>query len=125
MKASKPWNLSADTSKATFGESVYYQTDYRYGVELPDQDTLGLIAGNPPNGSLMPLPYSPEKAWCVFVESRISSDNSPDGEETISLVLIGLHQDLYNADIILHETYAGSQDQKTHKILESIGCEYP
>jgi hypothetical protein len=125
VKASKPWNLSADMSKATFGESVYYQTDYRYSVELPHQDTLGLIAGNHPNGSLMPLPYPPEKAWCVFGESRINPDNSPDGAETTSLVLIGLHQDLYNADIIIHETYAGSQDQVIEKILESIGCEFP
>jgi hypothetical protein len=125
VKASKPWNFSADMSKVTFGESMYYQTAFRYGEETPDQDTLAIHPGEPPSGGLSPLPFPPEKLWCVFFENNINSENSLPAEETTTLVLIALHQDLYNADIIIHEVAAGSQDQTIDKIVASIGCELP
>ena len=124
MVASKPWNFNVDMSKVTFGESAYYQTDFRYGEELPDQDTLDLIPGDAPSGSLMPLPFPPEKLWCVFVENIIGTKSGFDSRERTELVLVALHQDLYNADIIIHETVAETPIAMEEIIVE-IGCEIP
>lgn len=126
MVASKPWNFSADMSKVTFGESAYYQTDYRYGKEPPDQDTLDLIPGDAPSGSLISIPFPPEKLWCVFIETTArDTEGSLDGRERPELVLVALHQDLYNADIIVHEVDAESPELDMEEIVAEIGCEMP
>ncbi len=123
MTASRPWNFNADISKATFGESAYYQTDFRYSEESPDQDTLDLIPGGAPSGSLMPLTFPPVKLWCVLIENTIGTENSLDRQEHTELVVVALHQDMYNADIIVHETVVELSEIGMEEMVVIIGCE--
>jgi hypothetical protein len=125
VKASKPWNFNADMSRVSFGESVYYQTDNRFGKGPPDQDTLDLIPGDSHSGNLRPIPYPPEQVWCVYLEHKINAKDSVSSSDHARLVLIGLHQDLYNADIIIHEVPAGSKDKEIDVIGAFVGCERP
>jgi hypothetical protein len=122
IAATKPWNYNADMSKASFGESAYYQTDFRYGETPPDQNTFDLIPGDAPNGSLMPLPFPPDKVWCVLVENVTEKESSYNGQGKAELVLVALHQDLYNADIVTHET---DVEPLEFDIAARIGCEFP
>ena len=125
MAASKPWNFNADMSKVSFGESAYYQTDNRYGEEPPDLDTLDLMPDDAPSGSLMPLPFPPEKLWCVFIKKTMDTESSFDGQVKTELVLVALHQDLYSADIIIHEIVAQSPEVDMEEMVLRIGCEIP
>jgi hypothetical protein len=122
IAAGKPWNYNADMSKASFGESAYYQTDFRYDETSPDQDTFDLILGDAPSGSLMPLPFPPNKVWCVIIENAADKQSSFDGQGKVELVLVALHQDLYNADIVIHETHV---KPPAFDIAARIGCEIP
>jgi hypothetical protein len=122
IAATKPWNFYANMSKASFGESAYYQTDFRYDVTSPDQDTFDLIPGDAPSGSLMPLPFPPDKVWCVLIENTTDKESSFDGQGKAEMVLVALHQDLYNADIVIHETDVEPQE---FDIAARIGCEFP
>jgi len=123
--ARKPWNFSEELSKITFGASVFFQTDYRYGEELPDQDTLELIPGNPPSGGLIPLPFPPEQAWCVYLGD--DSDSSSNKRVMIDpiLLVIGLHKDLYHADIVIHEVESNSTFQSIEGMIKILGCDLP
>jgi hypothetical protein len=120
--AVKPWNYYADMSKASYGESAYYQTDFRYGQTSPDQDTFDHIPSDAQSGSLMPLPFPPDKVWCVTIENSIDKESNIDRHGKAELVLVALHQDLYNADIVIHET---DVEPAAFDIAARIGCEFP
>jgi hypothetical protein len=49
----------------------------------------------------------------------------PNGQERIELVLVALHEDLYNADGIIHETVAELSEMKIKEIVSIAGCEVP
>jgi hypothetical protein len=125
VEAEKPWNFVPEMSKVSFGEGIYYQTDIFYSDEPGDDDLQEFIPGNSAKDSLVPLPYPPVKAWCLVVKVDGSQGDALPGEDEVSLVVIGLHQDLYHADIIVHETAAGLRDQTADKITALIGCELP
>ena len=99
-RASKPWNFSRDMSYAVFGDSPYYQTDYGYSGEK--------------RSGPRPLPFPPDDVWCVLLERD---------HETYTIVFVAEHQDLYNADVVIHE---GVSDLSTQSLVESvsrIGCD--
>jgi hypothetical protein len=105
-RASKPWNFSRDMSYAVFGDSPYYQTDHGYSGEK----------GSGPR----PLPFPPEDVWCVFLERNQETYTSGSKR---SIVFVAEHQDLYNADMVIHE---GVSDLSTQSLVESvsrIGCD--
>ena len=122
IAATKPWNYTADMRLASFGESAYYQTDFRYDQASSDPETFDLAPGDAPSGSLMPLPFPPEKVWCVLIENTTDKAISFNGQGKTELVLVALHQDLYNADIVIHETNVEPQEVD---IAARIGCELP
>jgi hypothetical protein len=95
-QARLPQNFRADMSKASFGNTPYYGTDCRL---------------NPNNTGQKPMPYPPNDVWCVEV---ISAD--PDAP---SAIVVALHQDIYNADWVVHEV----TDPAT--VLPAIGCPFP
>jgi hypothetical protein len=94
---------------------VYYQTTYRYVV-------LGLPATATPwpgelssaGKGLRPLPFPPIEVWCVQLGQI--------GQASPGVVLVVLHQDIYNADWILYEPAAGSVAE-LNAILSRVGCE--
>jgi hypothetical protein len=95
IQARLPQNFRADMSKASFGNTPYYETDCRL---------------NPNNTGQKPMPYPPNDLWCVKV---ISAD--PDAP---SAVVVALHQDIYNADWVVHEV----TDPET--VLAAVGCHF-
>jgi hypothetical protein len=100
-RASRPWNFSRDMSHAVFGDSPYYQTDYSYGGRHGPR----------------PLPFPPEDVRCVLLERD-------HNEETMyTVVFAAEHQDLYNADVVIHE---GASDLSAQSFVDSIsriGCD--
>jgi hypothetical protein len=90
-----PQNFTAAMSKASFGDTPYYQTTCRH---------------NPDNPGVKPLPYPPNDLWCVKV---ISAD--PKAPRAI---VVALHQDIYNADWVAHEV----TDPAT--VLPAVGCQF-
>ena len=110
-RASRPWNFSRDMSHAVFGDGPYYQTDYGYSGE-------GRNRGGP-----RPLPFPPEDVWCVLLERDHNSTDDLIEETTHTIVFVAEHQDLYNADVVIHE---GASDLSTQAFVESvsrIGCD--
>jgi hypothetical protein len=103
--AAKPWNLTRDPGIVVFGDSVYYQTD------------LGTAWGEP--DSLLPLPFPPKELWCV-----LEQQSSPASEEqSYSVILVGLHMDMYNADWLVHVLPGIASDPGVRERLSQIGCD--
>jgi hypothetical protein len=100
-RASKPWNFSRDMSHAVFGDSPYYQTDYNYGGRRGPR----------------PLPFPPEDVWCVLLE------RDHNAETTYAIVFVAEHQDLYNADVVIHEGASDLSDQSFTESISVIGCD--
>lgn len=90
--ATRPAEFSAQMSGATYGDSVYYQTDFhRRSI-----------------GGPRPLPYPPDEVWCVTLAATRGGTTT---------VFVARHVDLYNADWIIHEP-AGNPAQ----VMAQIGC---
>jgi hypothetical protein len=94
VQARLPQNFTADMSKASFSNTPYYQTTCRFNLDY---------AG----GKL--LPYPPNDLWCVKV---ISTD--PTAPQAI---VAALHQDIYNADWVVHEV-------SDPAVLQQVGCQF-
>jgi hypothetical protein len=114
-QARLPQNFQASLSKASFGESTYYRTTNRYdttdesswaGVGKPTKTPAAVTsyAYHP----TMPIPYPPNDLWCVQLTS--SDPAIPKA------ILVALHQDIYNAEWIVHEM----TDPAT--VLPAVGC---
>lgn len=115
--ARMPQNFRADIGGETFGESVYYRTAQRYAADEQPILTFPLTATMPPPTYTKsnylpgrPMPYPPTDLWCVQL---ISSDPA-----TPKAVLVAQHQDMYNAEWIVHEV----DDLNT--VLATVGCAF-
>jgi len=62
-----------------------------------------------------PYPYPPKDLWCALVQF----------EDSQTVVYIGLHQNLYNADVLLHESGKTIPDPQLSVDLDKIGCALP
>jgi hypothetical protein len=94
--ARQPWQFTILDSAATFGDSVFFDTSHPLRWPLPDRGPppgAGLTAATGAPG-LRPLPYPVADAWCVRLVTA--------GRSRGRTVVVALHQDLYNADWILH-----------------------
>lgn len=108
-RASRPWNLSRDMTHAVFGDGPYYRTDYSYSAE----------GRNGPR----PLLFPPEDVWCVLLGRDRNSTDDLIEETTYTIVFVAEHQDLYNADMVIHE---GASDLSTQAFVEALsrmGCD--
>ena len=94
VQARLPQRFQADMSRFSFGDTPYYQTTQRLNPEYPGQK---------------PLPYPPNDLWCVKV---ISAD--PKAPQA---VVAALHQDIYNADWVVHEV-------SNPTVLQKVGCQF-
>jgi hypothetical protein len=103
IQASKPWEFKAEMSAGTFSECIYFQTNYCY---RPDE-----ILSTPP------LPFPADEVWCALLNT------SSSGEGSGWVVFIAKHQDLYNADWIVHENSHSQADPQMMVDLADIGCD--
>ena len=118
VHARLPQNFRRDMSRTSFGNATYYQTGQRYD-HRPDASSwpVTVTATTVPTLTLMgygggkPLPYPPNDLWCAQLSS--SNPGAP------KVVLAGLHQDIYNAEWIVHEV----ADPET--VLATVGCKFP
>ena len=94
-QARLPHNFRREMSKTSYSNTPYYVTDQRANPDYPGQK---------------PLPYPPNDLWCVQLKSADST--APQ------VVLLALHQDIYNADWVMHEV----TDPAT--VLPAVGCEF-
>lgn len=95
VQARLPQNFHADMSRASFSDTPYYETDCRF---------------NPDYAGYKPMPYPPNDLWCVKV---ISAD--PKAPKT---VFVALHQDIYNADWVVHEV------TDPEMVPAAVGCRF-
>jgi hypothetical protein len=116
-EARLPQNFQASMSKASFGDAVYYRTTNRYyGTDESSWVGVGMPTKTPTFAtsyvyhSSMPIPYPPNDLWCVQL-------NSPD-PAVPKAILVALHQDIYNAEWIVHEV----TDPAT--VLSAVGCKF-
>ncbi|MFN2201084.1 MAG: hypothetical protein ACK2UO_07745 [Caldilineaceae bacterium] len=119
-KALSPEALLSSVGGATFGTGIYYRTDYSARADgYLDQDaafgeTL-LSRPDVPDG-LRPLPYPPQEVWCVWLD-QISS--APAGTERI--VLAARHEDLYNAEWVIHAPTSSSS--RLTRLVNELHCD--
>jgi hypothetical protein len=95
VQARLPQNFRAEMSTASYGNTPYYVTTQRANPDYPGQK---------------PLPYPPNDLWCVNLKS--ADPAAPP------LVVLALHQDMYNADWVMHEV----TDPET--VLATVGCQF-
>ena len=108
-RARRPWQFGADgvraqiLSQTTFGDQPYYRVDrtYREGWNGP-----------------RPLPYPPQQAYCVLLEQKHSAEGLG-----YMVVLVALHQDLYNAAWVVHEGGEAPYAAQFVAGLSEIGCD--
>ena len=103
IQASKPWQFKLEMSVSTFGDCIYFQTAICYRAEE-------MLAAPP-------LTFPPEDIWCALLKTTAT------GEESDWVVFIAKHQDLYNADWIVHESSKSIADPQLKDDLTNIGCE--
>jgi hypothetical protein len=73
---------------------------------------------------LIPLPYPPKELWCLSLQQEKPSESNTSSEG-ITLVIVALHQDLYNADYIIHEIALETAGGIENKVLAAVGCTFP
>jgi len=120
VQARLPQNFRAAMSKLSFGNAAYYATDRRYDQSAdhltdvgvwPATITATIVSTQTTGyGGSMPVPYPPNDLWCAQL-------SSPDLAAP-KVVVAGLHQDIYNAEWIVHEV----TDPDT--VLSMIGCQF-
>ncbi len=118
--ASMPQNFRAEMSRDSFGNAYYYQTTQHFAQAV--QPTATRPATATPFGAVSPysvstaylsgrpLPYPPTDLWCVQL-------NSPDPSAP-HVVLAALHQDMYNAEWVVHEV------NDPEAVLAAVGCKF-
>jgi len=123
VKAIRPWNFTPEMSLISIGKSAYYQTDFSYKEEPSDYDLRSSVPAESHNDNLNPLPYPPEELWCIALQQEKSSESSNSPEE-ITFVIVALHQDLYNADIVIHEIASETKNLLENQVLTAVGCTF-
>jgi hypothetical protein len=115
VKAESPWNFTEAMSAVAIAESVHFDT---IGYKTSNQPTAtsDFTPGEHHDSGKAPLPYPPFDIWCVAL--------TQNGSER-KIVFVALHQNLYNAEIVIHEPIGKLDDEIVKSNLIEIGCELP
>jgi hypothetical protein len=114
-KAQFPWNFTENMSIAALAESVHFDT-IGYKTSVIPTETADFIPEGASGSGKAPLPYPPVDLWCVVLAQN------GNGQK---LVFVALHQDLYNAEIVVHEPSGKIESPTLQASLIEIGCELP
>ena len=112
VKAAKPGGLTQDVSYAVYGNSVYYQTDENYEEATGDAEATDYWATD----GRRPLPYPPEEVWCALLSQRIEASQN-------GIVFVSLHQDIYNADWVVHEVGPDPFAPTSIQVASDLSCD--
>jgi hypothetical protein len=103
VRAKRPWNLTRDLGWPVLGDSLFFQTDQPLTWSRSDGPS--------------PLPFPPKEVWCARLESKDRATGAP----SYSVVLVGLHIDMYTGDWVVHQP---PDDPSTiGEMLSLLGCE--
>ena len=102
QRADRPWNFDRQMSDLVFGDSVHFQTDTG-----PTRTQRANLAA---------LYYPPKEVWCALL-SIGEGEQAPH-----TVVFVGLHMDMYNADLVVHEAPSDLSSSALAEILSTIGC---
>jgi hypothetical protein len=102
VTAAQPAGFVSEMSKASYADSVYYGSTY--SLRSAAEGAL-----SPRVSGTRPGPFPPLNLWCVYL--------GPSGKPATTVVFIGEHHDIYNADYILHEAVDADA------ALAKVGCE--
>jgi hypothetical protein len=103
-RAPRAWEFRQDMGLTTFGDSVHFQTDT--GPTRTHRSNLSALY------------YPPKELWCALLAVAGES-----GEPTYSVVFVGLHMDMYNADLVVHEGARDLSSQELREGLAAVGCD--
>ncbi|MBN1135030.1 MAG: hypothetical protein JXM73_00495 [Anaerolineae bacterium] len=112
VKAANPGRLAQDVSMAVYGGSLYYQTDQDYQTSSGDAEADDYWATD----DRRPLPYPPEEVWCVLLER---SAQTP----AYGVAFVSLHQDIHNADWVVHEAGPDPFASVSIQVASDLGCD--
>jgi hypothetical protein len=104
QRADRPWNFSREMSDVVFGDSVHFQTDTG-----PTRTQRANLAA---------LYYPPKEVWCAL----LSTADEEQASQTV--VFVGLHMDMYYADLAVHEAADDLSSQALAELLSTIGCSF-
>lgn len=117
-RSSLPGNFAAAMSLATFGDSVFFRTTQGYQAQPANLPGFPTVTPDP-NGWRFssvggrPVPFPPTDVWCVLLKE--TDQSSP------AVVYVAQHQDLYNADWLVHEPVGDAKE--ITNALSKIGCD--
>jgi hypothetical protein len=104
MRAERPWNLTKDMRWPVVGNSVHFQAD----------QPLTWSSNKGPS----PLPFPPKVVWCALLET----EDEATGAQSYSIVLVGLHIDMYNGDWMIHQA-PNKPLSALDETLSVLGCD--
>lgn len=113
-RAALPSHFTTDMSGASYGSSNFYHTahDYRepIAVDLPSGSVITPSVQYV--GASRPIPFPPADLWCVVLKYG----------DQLQVIFVALHQDLYNADWLVHEPRADISARALSDKLGALGC---
>jgi hypothetical protein len=117
--ALRPGRFDASFSSASIGASFYFRTTRAYrSVAIPNP--LILTTSPLPDGASeggrgdRALPFPPRDLWCFLL-------NEEGGNGRV--VFLALHEDMYNADWIVHESAGAPGEATLTSRLAAVGCD--
>jgi hypothetical protein len=118
VHALRPGRFEASSSSASIGASFYFRTTRGYrsaAIPNPLILTTSSLPSGATDGSLgaRALPFPPADLWCVLLDEVGGKGRA---------VFLALHEDIYNADWIVHETSGAPGDAALTARLATVGC---
>ena len=102
-----PWHFNRIMSRAAFGESPHFETDYGYDGKIIESGSTS-------------LPYPPQSIWCALITNDPSSSDSPTTDKSYSVVIIAEHREHDNIATVVHEV--SSDHIPLVQSLAIVGC---
>lgn len=109
VRSRQPNQFTKEMSLTTYSEGWYYQSDHTLNNFLQRSQSSFNATTSAPSESRRALIYPPVAAWCISF-----------APETDIAVVLAQHQDLYNAEWVVHE-WSTESVQRT-QLRTAIGC---
>lgn len=136
VQARTPSHFTPEMNFHTYGGALCYYAVDETSDSYPSTRSVPYLASDLTTGTLLnpysnspysstttgsgfrtsrPIPYPPTEVWCVLL--KLAS------EDTYSVVFANLHQDMYNAQWIIHEGEKAPFSQAFLDRVASFGCD--